>query len=372
MVRVGIVGGASYVAGKLLELGINHPELKFNYIESGSSLGKPVAAVHTKLRRCTKLKFSPYNLQALSAGCDLVFIAKPHTEAMDYVLDIKETGLKIIDLSGDFRLKDPSVYQAWYKTPHKAPALLSEAVYGLPELNAARIAKAQLVANPGCYPTAAILGFAPLMAHKLISPDEELLIIAYSGLSGAGRTPKPGRNMFLDAYGNLKPYSIGRHPHTPEMEQELSGLFHGKLKAGASSPSPATFPKSHISVEFIPHLAPLDRGIFCTMSAELDINLSLDELRELYVEFYREAPFVRIYDPGEYPEVQAVAGTNFCDIGLSLKKYSRRVVVFSTIDNSIKGAAGQALQNLNLMCGFDQELGLPFVGNKKPGRTWSH
>jgi len=340
-IEIAIIGGSSYVAGELLRLLLNHPEARVNFIESEHSAGQPIFQAHPFLAQLTDLKFSPFDARRIKDTCQFAFIAKSHGSAMGFAGELLPEGVKVIDLSADFRLRDPENYARWYNVKHSCPELLKEAVYGLPELNLGRIRDARLVANPGCYPTAAILGIAPLLSDRIAQP-QGIIINACSGISGAGRTPQPGKNMFLDAYGNLKPYKANSHPHIPEIEQELSHLCQGEAR-----------------INFIPYLVPLDKGIYCTSYLKLQRPVELGKLVSYYRNFYRNAPFVRIYDPGIYPEISNVAGTNFCDIGLAMDPKSQLVVAFSAIDNTMKGASGQAVQNLNLMSGLPQGMGLP-------------
>ncbi len=304
-------------------------------MESQQAAHKKLYTIHPFLYGLEDSAFKPYSLDKLKK-CDIVFITKPHTIAMKYVYDLWLHGIKIIDLSADFRLQEPAVYRKWYGIAHKYPNLLNEAVYGLPELYADRIKKSSLIANPGCYPTCIILGLAPLLNCRLIYP-QAIHICAYSGLSGAGRTPRPGNNLFIDAYGNLKPYKMNKHPHIPEIEQELSGLYQDKVE-----------------ISFIPHLAPTDKGILSTIHVSLQKSADLLALIEVYKKFYKQKPFIRIYDTDKQPELLNVVGTNFCDIGLSLDRDGKTLVVFSVIDNTLKGSAGQAVQNMNLLSGYKE------------------
>jgi N-acetyl-gamma-glutamyl-phosphate reductase len=340
-VKVGIIGGSSYVAGELIGLLSAHPQVELGYVESAQAAGKQLWEVHGFLYDVLKLCFRPYSLDE-AKDCQLIFIAKPHTQAMDYAADLLAWGARVIDLSADFRLRDENTYSSWYGMKHKYPQLLETAVYGLPELYGTQLREASLVANPGCYPTSVVLGLAPLLVEHLAAP-RQIKICAYSGLSGAGRTPQAGKNLFIDVYSNLKPYKVNQHPHIPEIEQELSRLY-----------------KDEVRVSFVPHLAPLDRGILSTIYLGLQRQVDLDELLTLYRRFYRQHPFIRIYDAGCYPEVLNVKGTNFCDIGLGLDQKNQTLIVFSGLDNTLKGASGQAVQNMNLMFGFKESTGLPF------------
>jgi len=348
-IRVGVVGGSGYVGGNLLGLLLWHPEVEVCFVESVQAAGRPVAEVHTFLRGLCGLEFQDFSLDMLRENCDLVFLAKAHTEGMRFVGPLVEAGLRVIDLGADFRLKDAEVYRHWYGVEHAFPGLLSQAVYGLPELNREAVRRARLVANPGCYPTAVILALAPALAGGYSRADE-VFVCAYSGISGAGRTPQPGKNLFLDAYRNIKPYKVCIHQHQPEMEQELGRVAGGTVR-----------------INFVPHLAPLDKGIYATIYLDLSRRVELEEVMEYYREYYRGSPFVRILPSGEYPQVADVVGTNFCDIGLALAACKGdgilRLVVFSALDNTMKGACGQAIQNMNLMFGLPETTGLyPLAG----------
>ncbi len=342
VLQVGIIGGSGYVAGELIKLLLVHPQVQLKYVESQQALDKRLWEEHAFLYGLTELGFQAYSLEKASE-CQLIFVAKPHTKAMDYVADLLTQEIKVIDISADFRLRDEGSYAEWYKMKHKYPQLLKRAVYGLPELYSEQIKGSSLVANPGCYPTGAILGLAPLLADRLIDP-QQIRICAYSGLSGAGRTPQAGQNLFIDVYGNLRPYKVNQHPHIPEIEQELSRLY-----------------KSAAHISFIPHLAPINKGIYSTIQLKLLQQTGLDKLLECYRKFYRRRPFIRIYNTGHYPQILNVVNTNFCDIGLSLDPEQQALTVFSAIDNTLKGAAGQAVQNMNLMFGFKESSGLPFA-----------
>jgi N-acetyl-gamma-glutamyl-phosphate reductase len=341
LIKAGIIGGSSYVAGELIRLLLAHPRVELGCVESGQAVNKQLWEAHRFLYGLVDVEFRPYSLEDMK-DCRVVFVAKPHSQAMDYVHDLLAAGIRVIDLSADFRLRDEASYIEWYKVKHKHPQLLEQAVYGLPELYGNRIGAASLVANPGCYPTSVILGLAPLLADRIVDP-RQIKICAYSGLSGAGRTPQAGKNLFIDVYGNLKPYKVNQHPHIPEMEQELSRLYRDK-----------------VHINFIPHLVPVAKGILSTIYLQLQRDMRADELVNFYRQFYAEQLFVRIYDVGYYPEVLSVVGTNFCDIGLAVDERNNTLTVFSAIDNTLKGASGQAVQNMNLMFGFKESQGLPF------------
>ncbi|MGE5576302.1 MAG: N-acetyl-gamma-glutamyl-phosphate reductase, partial [Syntrophothermus sp.] len=268
-----------------------------------------------------------------------VFLAAPHGVAMKFAPELLKQGAKVIDLGADFRLRDPAVYTEWYNLEHTASFLLSEAVYGIPELKGKKVAGARIVGNPGCYPTSVILALAPLLAEKAILP-EEIVIDAKSGVSGAGRTPAQEYH-FPETVENLRAYKVTGHRHTPEIEQELSELAREK-----------------VVVSFTPHLAPMIRGILSTLHLKLRAPARTGELLALYREYYADAYFVRVLGEEELPQTRAVYGSNFCDIGLRVDQRTGRVVVLSAIDNLVKGASGQAIQNMNLMFGLPERAGL--------------
>lgn len=342
MIKVSIIGTASYTAGELLKLLINHPEVKLSILESSSSAGKKVAEVQPFLKSRVERLLQKYDAKSIAANSDLVFICRSAGGSMKYVAELlnQSKKLKIIDIGSDFRLKQLNDYQVWYKYIHDEPGLLKQSVYGMPELYAKDIKKARLVANPGCYATSVILGLAPVLAAGLINPNK-ISIAAYSGISGAGRTYKSGFNLFLDLYGNIRPYKVAVHQHTPEIEQELSRVSNQPVK-----------------LTFIPHVLPIDKGILSTVFVQPKKKLELDNVLSLYTKFYQGKPFIRIQAKNEFPQVAFVVNTNFCDIGFGLDNRTGTLIIFSAIDNSIKGAGGQAIQNMNLMFGLKETTGL--------------
>jgi len=349
MVRIGIIGSASYTGGELLRLLINHPKVEIGYLESSSNAGKKVDQIHRFLKGLIELELKKYNFQEIVKSCDLVFVCRSSGDSMQYVSELMRESAKIqiIDLGGDFRLKDSKLYPIWYKFEHQYPELLSKAVYGLSELYADKIRTARLVSNPGCYATSVILALVPLLAEEKIDSNS-ILVSSYSGISGAGRTYKEGFNLFLDLYGNARPYRVGSHQHTPEIEQELS-----------------SFAKKPVVTTFVPHILPIDKGILTTIWAKPNPKVSLDDLYSIYRKYYQNKPFIRIREKGDYPQVMDVVDTNFCDIGLEYDPRTNSMVIFSAEDNAIKGASGQAIQNMNLMCGFPETLGLPLTSTRQ-------
>jgi N-acetyl-gamma-glutamyl-phosphate reductase len=278
------------------------------------------------------------NIKETIKKCDLVFLALPHTESMNVAPKLLSAGLKVIDLSADYRLKKIQVYETWYGHKHTDTKNLSKAIYGLPELFRQKIKTADFIANPGCYPTAAILGLAPLISTR--RDIQSIVVDAKSGVSGAGRKPSVGL-LLSEANENFKAYKVLSHQHAPEIEQYLSQL------AGRAT-----------HIHFVAHLLPITRGILNTMYVHLKDGMTLNQVHSLYKKFYKMEPFVRLLAPGNQPETKHVANTNFCDIGLVVSPDKKMVVITSAIDNLVKGAAGQAVQNMNIMYGFNEIEGL--------------
>ncbi len=322
---------------------LNHPRVIVSAITSEKSAGKPIAALFPHLAGLTSLVCEPLDTDAIAKKADFVFLALPHVSAQEAAFRFHLLGKKVVDLSADYRLTDPAVYARWYEHAHQYPELLKQAVYGLPELYREKIKKALLIANPGCYPTSAILGLAPLMQKGRIDQGS-VIIDSKSGVSGAGRSPSLAHH-FPEVNEGCMAYKVGTHRHTPEIEQVLSSLA-GK----------------QVTVSFTPHLIPMNRGILTTVYAKQKSPVDTDQLQALYREFYQDAPFVRLLPVGRFPNVHDVRGSNFCDIGVYADPRTGRAVVVTAIDNLIKGASGQAIQNMNLMMGFDETEGLRFAG----------
>lgn len=341
MMKVGIYGASGYTGQELLRLLLRHPDVEIAALTSRQFKGMPVSHVYPVFEGLTDIRYMDALPEDVAEICDFVFLAVPHGEAMDVAPLFLEAGRKIVDLSADFRLRNRDVYEKWYQK-HEAPEFLEEAVYGLPELHREAIRTARLVANPGCYPTSAILGLAPLMKGGWIDTGS-IVVDSKSGVSGAGREARVG-SLFCEVNEGFKAYNVFQHRHGPEMEQEFS------LLAG-----------HEVSVSFIPHLLPLDRGILSSMYAVLLTDKSTADLLDLYCHFYEGEAFVRVCREGTYPNLSSVKGSNFCDIGITVDARLKRVVVFSAIDNLMKGASGQAVQNMNLMCGFREDAGLDIV-----------
>jgi len=337
-IRAAVVGSTGYAGFELVSLLRYHPEVELAVVTSQSYVGRPISQVFPALRGVCSLVCEDLNLESLVARADVVFVALPHKQAMEVVPGFIRAGRKVVDLSADFRFRDAAVYEAWYQ-PHTAKDLLSEAVYGLPELHADEIRKARLVGNPGCYPTGVILAAAPLVRRGLVML-ESIIADCKSGVSGAGRAATLTTH-YCEANEGFRAYSVGEHRHTPEIEQELSALAGRPLR-----------------VVFTPHLVPMSRGILTTLYASLARDASDEAIRALYQEMYGGAPFVRILDEGELPSTMYVRGTNYCDIGWRLEPRTGRIIVISAIDNLARGASSQAVCNMNLMCGFAEETGL--------------
>jgi len=336
MIKVGVVGGTGYTGVELLRLLAAHPESELAVITSRSEAGKPVADLFPNLRGSLELAFSVPDIGQLSA-CDLVFFATPNGTAMDMVPQLLEAGARVIDLAADFRLRQADQWEHWYGMPHACPQLLEQAVYGLTEINRAAIAQAQLVANPGCYPTAVQLGFLPLLEAGLIEHDH-LIADAKSGVSGAGRKAATGA-LLCEASENFKAYGVSGHRHLPEICQGL------ELASGQP-----------VGLTFVPHLTPMIRGIHATLYAQLhDVG---HDLQALFEARYHDEPFVDVLPAGAHPETRSVRGANHCRIAVHRPQQGNTVVVLAVIDNLVKGAAGQAVQNMNVMFGCNEGAGL--------------
>jgi N-acetyl-gamma-glutamyl-phosphate reductase len=341
VIKAAIYGGSGYTGQELLRLLLDHPGVQVVATTSRRYAGTPVAEVYPQFLGLTDLTFTDASPETVAGLADLVFLALPHGVSMDMAPAFVGTGRKVIDLSADFRIRDAGVYGAWYG-PHRAVETLQAAVYGLPEIHREQIRRASFVANPGCYPTSIILGLAPVLKSQWIDPAS-VIADSKSGVSGAGREPQIG-SLFCEVDGAFKAYKVGNHRHTPEIEQELS------LLAGRA-----------MTISFTPHLLPVKRGILSTIYATMTHKANLEEVTSLYQDYYREEPFVRVCRAGQVPNLSSVVGSNFCDIGVTVDKRTGRLIVVSVIDNLIKGASGQAIQNMNLMSGLDEKTGLPVV-----------
>ncbi len=341
-IPVGIVGASGYGGVQLVRLLIDHPRLELAYLGGESSAGQPFADLYPHLGHRVKQVVEPLELDKIADRCQVVFLSLPNGLAYKMAPVLLARGCKVLDLSADYRFTDLATYTSWYGGDRDDQAIAETAVYGLPELYRDRIAEAQLVGCPGCYPTASLLGLSPLLKQGLVVP-ETAIIDAKSGTSGGGRQAKVGM-LLAEADNSFSAYNVaGRHRHTPEIEQICSDL------AG-----------HEVLIQFTPHLVPMVRGILATIYATLrDPGLVREDLLTIYNAFYRNAPWVKVLPSGVYPQTKWAAGTNLCYIGLEVDPRTDRVIVMSAIDNLMKGQAGQAIQCLNIMMGWDEMLGLP-------------
>ncbi len=339
MLNVAIIGASGYTGVELARILCNHPDVTLTAATSRQYAGQALSQVFPNLRKKTNLICENLTTEELCAKADFIFTAVPHKTAMDIVPQLLAAGKKVVDLSADFRLRDVTVYEEWYQK-HSAADLLKEAVYGLPELYREHIRTSRLIANPGCYPTSIILALAPLLKAGVIDP-RSIIADSKSGTSGAGRTAQVG-SLFCEVTDGFRAYKVGgTHRHTPEIEQEIN-----------------TFLQEPVRISFTPHLLPISRGILSTIYAQLKPEVQQTDITQLYEKMYSQEPFIRILPEDTFPATQYVRGSNFCDIGFKIDNRTGRIIILSTIDNIVKGAAGQAVQNMNLMCGFAETAGL--------------
>ncbi|MCH2042079.1 MAG: N-acetyl-gamma-glutamyl-phosphate reductase [Saccharospirillaceae bacterium] len=339
MIKVGIVGGTGYTGVELLRILVNHPGVELSVITSRSEEGMPVADMFPNLRGHTDLRFSVPNAETLGA-CDVVFFATPHGVAHALAEEVLDAGAKVIDLSADFRLQDAVEWEKWYNQPHGAVNLLPEAVYGLPEVNREAIKEARLIAVPGCYPTSVQLALIPLLEKGLL-PKQTLIADCKSGVSGAGRGAKVG-SLLCESSESMMAYAVAGHRHLPEIKQGLSRA------AG-----------DEVALTFVPHLTPMIRGIHSTLYAQApDLT---EDLQALFEARYAAEPFVDVMPAGSHPATRSVKGSNMCRLSIHYNQQSGQIVVLSVIDNLVKGASGQAVQNMNIMFGLDEDAGLKQV-----------
>jgi len=339
MIKAGIVGGTGYTGVELLRLLVAHKDVELSVVTSRAEAGQAVSALYPNLRGHVDINFSEPDIDSLSR-CDLVFFATPNGTAMKMVPQLLEAGVKVIDLAADFRLKDTAVWKQWYGLDHACPDILEEAVYGLPEINREAIKGARIIANPGCYPTAVSLGYIPLIENTLID-DAHLIADAKSGVSGAGRGASVA-NLLCETTESVKPYGVDGHRHLPEIRQVLGGV------AGHD-----------VGLTFVPHLMPMIRGIEASLYGVLKADV--EDLHHLYEARYKDEPFVDVLPVGTMPETRSVKGSNMCRISVFRPQGGDTVVVSSVIDNLVKGAAGQAVQNMNIMFGLDETTGISQV-----------
>lgn len=339
MIKVGIIGATGYAGNELVRLLLQHKEAEIIWYGSRSYIEKPYADVYRNMFQLVEEKCLDDNIEELAKSADVIFTATPQGFCASVVNDTVLNQTKIIDLSADFRIKDVKTYESWYKIEHKSPQYLEEAVYGLCEINRDKIKDARLVANPGCYPTCSFLSVYPLVKEGIINPNT-IIIDAKSGTSGAGRGAKVD-NLFCEVNENIKAYGVSVHRHTPEIEEQLS------YQAGVP-----------VFINFTPHLVPMNRGILITAYASLKTEITEDKVREIYHKYYKEEKFVRLLEKGICPETRWVEGSNFVDVNIKVDARTNRVVMMGAMDNLVKGAAGQAIQNMNLMFGLKETEGL--------------
>jgi N-acetyl-gamma-glutamyl-phosphate reductase len=343
MIKVGIVGGTGYTGVELIRLIANHHDVKIEVITSRSNAGTLVSDVYPNLRGRINLAFSEPTLEAYK-NCDLVFFATPNATAMLQAQALLDAGIKVIDLAADFRIKDVELWQKWYGATHACPDLLPQAVYGLPEINRQAIRSANLVANPGCYPTSVILGLLPLLKNGLIEPSS-IIADCKSGASGAGRNANVA-TLFSEVTESVKAYGTSGHRHLPEIRQILQSV------------------NADSNLVFSPHLMPMIRGIHSTLYADAigSAGDCANKAQQIFEEAYKDEPFVDVMPAGSYPETRSVKGSNMCRIAIHYLEESNKYVILSVIDNLVKGAAGQAVQNMNLMFGLSEDSGLQSLG----------
>ena len=338
MIKAGIIGATGYAGGELARLLLQREDVEILWYGSRSYVGQKYASVYPNLFQIVEDSCQDDSLKELAERADVVFTATPQGFCASIIEEEILSKVKVIDLSADFRIKDQAVYEKWYKLEHKSPQFLGEAVYGLPEVNREKIREARLIANPGCFPTCSFLAVYPLVKEGLVDPNT-LIIDAKSGTSGAGRGAKMD-NLYCEVNESIKAYGVGTHRHTPEIEEQLS--------YAAGKP---------VTISFTPHLVPMNRGILVTAYASLNGKVTEEEARAAYEKYYRDEYFVRLLEPGAVPQTRWVEGSNFADVNFKIDPRTGRVVMMGVIDNMVKGAAGQAVQNMNLMFGLPEETG---------------
>jgi len=350
-IKVAVIGASGYTGAELARLLASHPRAELSIATaSGERAGQKISDLFPSLRGVCDVVCEEYSAEKIANECDFVFIALGHGKAMEIAPDLIKSEIKICDLGADFRLRDAAQYKQWYKLDHGASELLAQSVYGLPELHRAKIKGAQLVANPGCYVTSGVLALMPFMAADAIKPHS-IIIDAASGTSGAGRSSFSIDFHFAEVHDNFKAYGVAGHRHTPEIEQTLTDA--------CVDPND---PDRQARVCFTPHLLPIARGLLSTCYAapfgELSREHTTEKAHAILRDYYADEPFVRVLPSGQYPQIKSVVGSNFCDIGVAVDARTERVIVISALDNLLKGASGQAIQNMNLMCGFEETDGL--------------
>ena len=339
MIKVGIIGSTGYAGGELARLLLQRDDIEIKWYGSRSYIGQKYASLYPNMYKIVDEECMDDNMKELAGQVDVVFTATPQGLCASLVDEEILSKVKIIDLSADFRIKDVSVYEEWYKLPHASPQFLEEAVYGRPEVNRERVKKARLIANPGCFPTCSFLSVYPLVKEGLVDPDT-IIIDAKSGTSGAGRGAKMD-SLYCEVNENIKAYGVGTHRHTPEIEEQLS--------YAAGRP---------VTISFTPHLVPMNRGILVTAYGSLTKEVTYEEVRAVYDKYYKDEFFVRVLEKDVVPQTRWVEGSNFADVNFKIDPRTRRIVMMGAIDNMVKGAAGQAIQNMNLMFGLPENTGL--------------
>jgi N-acetyl-gamma-glutamyl-phosphate reductase len=338
MIKVAIIGASGYTGLELMRLLSQHPHVELVAVTSEKFSGMKIAEVFPSFLNKIDLAFHSVSERKGISEADFVFVALPHREAMGVVPKLIKQGKKVVDLSADFRFRETAVYEKWYQK-HTAPELLKDAIYGLPELYREKIRNAQLIANPGCYPTAVLLSLAPVVKKGVIDLNT-VIVDAKSGVSGAGRSVVLS-SLFAEVNEGVKAYKIAQHRHSPEMEQELSLIA-----------------QKNVHISFSPHLVPMNRGILATIYATLSVKMSEEEIFDFYKTFYQNDIFVRICPLATFPNTNQVKGSNYCDISITIDSKTNRLIIVSVIDNLLKGGSGQAVQNMNIMAGFKEDSGI--------------
>mgnify|MGYP005895022477 FL=1 len=339
MIKAGIIGSTGYAGGELARLLLQRDDIEIKWYGSRSYIDQKYASIYRNMFRIVDDACMDDNMKELADQVDVVFTATPQGLCASLVDEDVLSKVKVIDLSADFRIKDVSVYEKWYKLTHASPRFIGEAVYGLPEINREKVKRARLIANPGCFPTCSFLSVYPLVKEGLVDPDT-IIIDAKSGTSGAGRGSKVD-SLYCEVNENIKAYGVASHRHTPEIEEQLS--------CAAGKP---------VTISFTPHLVPMNRGILVTAYASLTKKVSYEEVKAVYDKYYRDEYFVRVLEKDVVPQTRWVEGSNFADVNFKIDTRTNRVVMMGAIDNMVKGAAGQAIQNMNLMFGLPENTGL--------------
>lgn len=342
MIKAGIIGATGYAGGELVRLLLGHKEVEIAWYGSRSYIDKKYSQVYQNMFQIVDAKCMDDNMQELADQVDVIFTATPQGLCASLVTEEILSKVKVIDLSADFRIKDVKTYEEWYNISHKTPQFIGEAVYGLCEINREAVKAARLIANPGCYPTCSTLSIYPLLKEGLIDPAT-IIIDAKSGTSGAGRGAKVD-NLYCEVNENIKAYGVASHRHTPEIEEQLGYAAGEKIR-----------------INFTPHLVPMNRGILITAYASLKKDVSYEEVKAVYDKYYENECFVRVLDQDVCPQTKWVEGSNYVDVNFKIDKRTNRIIMMGAMDNLVKGAAGQAVQNMNLLFGFDETMGLQLV-----------